>query len=240
MNSLQKNNKQFIKRSFSNLLVVSSLLIPGVATLSTIPISAASAATPVTSMQKVPYSRLFYTGAVYAVKDQDFDPSDAKIGFFSVWSKNPKNNHLQVAVRYCLNDPSITEPGTYLTKMTVLNHNQPLVNINREVKETAAEEQLISPGYYETTYAADPFWMDDPFFWDPLYEDMDYAPPIYIPPTACSAGFSRFDITKLADKLAQLPDQTLQVQLTFSNGETQTWRLGKGTVQALKQLVAAP
>jgi hypothetical protein len=237
MKGLPKTNQQPIKKSLSHLLIVSSLFISGAATLVSMP---ANAAAPTTSIQKAPYSRLFYTGKVYAVKDQDFDPSDAKIGFFSVWSKNPKNNHLQVAVRYCLNDQSITEPGTYLTKMTLINHNQPLVNINQEIKETAAEEQLISPGYYEPSYATDPFWMDDPFFWDPLYDDMDYTQPIYIPPTACSAGFSRFDITRLADRIAQLPDQTLQVQLTFSNGETQTWHLGKGTVQALKQLVAAP
>jgi hypothetical protein len=37
--------------------------------------------------------------------------------------------------------------------------------------------------------------------------------------------------------IAQLPNRILQMRLTLSNGETQTWHLSKNTVEALKELV---
>ncbi|HEY9801617.1 MAG TPA: hypothetical protein V6D25_14770 [Leptolyngbyaceae cyanobacterium] len=172
------------------------------------------------------------------MKDKDYDPINSSLGFFSVWSKNPVNNEIQVAVNYHLQDKYLQEPDTYLTAMTILNQNQPVLTINQVVKEAHTQKETLNPGHYETTgFASDPFWIEsDPFLY-PTYYDWDDEPSIYVPPTQDYTGFTRFDISRLAGAIAQLPNKTLDVQLTFNNGETEHWRLGQGTVQALKQLV---
>lgn len=64
-----------------------------------------------------------------------------------------------------------------------------------------------------------------------------YANPgSYTPAIDCSAGTTRFDLAPVLDKIAALPNRTLQVQLLFSNGSVQNWQLGGKTVQALKSL----
>jgi hypothetical protein len=59
-------------------------------------ISADAVPPPITtsSVQQAPYSRVFYTDTVYAVKDRDYKPGDSKVGFFSVWSKKTSNQDL--------------------------------------------------------------------------------------------------------------------------------------------------
>ncbi|MBD2681323.1 MULTISPECIES: hypothetical protein [Nostoc] len=197
------------------------------------PVYAANIPVKSGSIAQAPYSKLFFTGSVYAVKDKDYNPSNSSLGFFSVWSKNPVNNDIQVSVRYHLQDKYLREPGTYLTGMTILNHNQPLLKINQVIKETHTKKEALHPSYYQTAmFATDPFWIEsDPFFY-PTYYDWGY-----VPPSHDYTGFTRFDISRLASAIAQLPNQKLDVQLKFNNGETEHWRLGQGTVQALKQLV---
>jgi hypothetical protein len=36
--------------------------------------------------------------------------------------------------------------------------------------------------------------------------------------------------------ISQLPSKTLNVDLLFSNGQVETWRLGQGSVEAIKTL----
>lgn len=202
------------------------------------PVYAADVPVKSVSIDQAPYSKLIFTGSVYAVKDKDYAPSNSSLGFFSVWSKNPVNNDIQVGVRYHLQDKYLQEPETYLTSMTLLNHNQPLLKINQVIKKDDTKQETLQSDYYQTSvFATDPFWIEsDPFLY-PTYDGWYNEPLVYVPTTHDYTGFTRFDVSGLAGAIAQLPNQTLDVQLTFNNGETEHWRLGQGTVQALKQLV---
>jgi hypothetical protein len=194
---------------------------------------------PTASFRNAPYSRVFSTGSTYVVKDRDFNADDPAIGFFSVWSVNPTNHRFQVAVRYCLPNETIATSNARLTGMTLLNNGQPLLTLNHDIDESPAQLREVRSGYYTSFYDPEfPFWADTNPFLDPMSDEFDYVPIVYVPAIDCGAGMSRFDISPLADAIAQLPDQTLQVQLQFSDGQTQEWHLGKRTVQALKELVA--
>ncbi len=227
---LQLLNQQFLS-------TVASCLVSSVTAVlfQSDPLYAVRIPTTAISIKQAPYSQVFFTGSIYAVKDKDYESSEPSVGFFSLWSENPTNKRLQVAVQYCLPTHSVAGSGAHLTAITLLDKNQPLVIINQGVRENPARLRLVKPGYYipfyDSFYAIqDPF--DDPFR-NPLERDLDY-----IPAVTCSAGSNSFDLTKLAGGLAQLPNQTLQVKLVFSNGEIQKWHLGKGTVQAIKDLLA--
>ncbi len=227
---------QSLKKQFLNSTVASCLVTSATAVLfQSNPNYAVHIPTTAISIKQAPYSQVFFTGSIYAVKDKDYESSEPSVGFFSLWSKNPTNNRLQVAVQYCLPTHALAGSGAHLTGMTLLDKKQPLVTINQGVRENTAQLRLVKPGYYipfyDSFYAIeDPF--DDPFR-NPLERDLDY-----IPAVTCSAGSNKFDLTKLAGALAQLPNQTLQVKLVFSNGQIQNWHLGKGTVQAIKDLLA--
>ncbi|MBW4540423.1 MAG: hypothetical protein KME43_14950 [Myxacorys chilensis ATA2-1-KO14] len=229
-----KSTLQIIPIQLSSIVVASSL---AVASNAIVPTADAADPSTATSIQQAPYSQVFYTGSVYAVKDRDYKASNPKLGFFSVWSKNPANNDLRVSVHYCLKDQALSESGSDLTRMKLLNNRQSLLTINQVIAEKPVYEKEISPGYYEQPNFEAFDWFDDPFSWDLPYDgDFDSFAPVYSSPAFCNAGFTQFEISSLKNEIAQLPNQTLQVQLSFSNGETQTWQLGQGTVQALKKL----
>ena len=206
--------------------------------------------TTATPIGKAPYSKVFFTGSAYAVKDHDFKGDNPSIGFSTVWIENPTKGRFHVGVRYCLPDSSLATAGTSLSSVVLMNKNQPLLKINQLVKATSVQEKVLSPGYY-TSELGDPFWNNDVFyngidpFWgdwndfdDPIEAGPAYVPPAtYVPAATCSAGSSRFDISQVASAIAQLPPKTLQVKLVFSNGATSDWRLGDKTVQALKELL---
>ncbi|MBW4442003.1 MAG: hypothetical protein KME10_12345 [Plectolyngbya sp. WJT66-NPBG17] len=233
-----KSALQTISLRFSSIAVASCLAILTGAIAAISPASAEESSIATTSIQQAPYSQVFYTGSIYAVKDQDYKPSNPKLGFFSVWSKNPTRNDLRVSVHYCLKDQALSEPGNDLTQMTILNNRQPLLTINQVIAEKPVHEKVTRPGYYQQADVPEDSGWIDPVFWDLPYDsDFDSFSPVYIPPAFCNAGFTQFEISPLKSEIAQLPDQTLQVQLSFSNGEKQNWHLGKGTVQALKQLI---
>lgn len=203
-----------------------------------------------TPISKAPYSRVFFTGSAYAVKDHDFKGDDPSIGFSTVWIENLTKGRFHVGVRYCLSDNSLANSGNSLSSIVLMNKNQPLLKIDQLIKATSVQEKVLSPGYY-TTGLGDPFWNNDVFYSgiDPFWGDWDnfddpvvagpaYIPPaVYVPAATCSAGSSRFDISQLASAIAQLPPKTLQVKLVFNNGATSQWRLGDKTVQALKDLI---
>lgn len=227
-----------VKHHFRKVIFVSCLTL---STAVILPIHSVSAAEiPMrSSFRDAPYSRVFSVGATYAVKDRDFNADDSAIGFFSVWSVNPTNHSFQVAVRYCLSNEAIATSNARLTGMTLLSNSQPLITLNHEVDEAPARLREVHSGYYTSFYdPVLPYWEDTDPFLDPMSDEFDYTPIVYVPAVGCSAGMSRFDISNLADAIAQLPDQTLQVQLHFSDGQTQEWHLGQRTVQALKELVA--
>lgn len=243
----QGTNKamSFFKSSCSQLLLQQFLRAVVVSCLATYvtavvfqsnPSQAVDIPTTATSIKKAPFSQVFFTGSVYAVKDKDYDPSEPYIGVSSLWSKNPATKQLLVTVKYCLAAQSLTQLNVHLTAINLLNKNQLLVSIDKSVKEDPARLRLVQSGYYKPSHGyGDPF--DDRFL-NPLDEEIDYNSGIRIPTVTCSSGTNSFDFTNLAGALAQLPNQTLQVKLVFSNGETYTWHLGKQTVQAVKDLLS--
>lgn len=212
------------------------------------PASAQTAAVPTTAtpIRKAPYSKVFFTGSVYAVKDRDFKADNPSLGFSTVWFENPAQDNLQVNVRYCLPKDSVAQAGAQLTQMVLGNNNQPLVTINQRVKTTPTTLRVLRPGYYSYAEGLDDDFLDDDFLYgdiDPFWGDpdgFDVSAPVYVPPITCSGGTSRFNVSQLTGAIAKLPSKTLQVSLVFSNGETSNWQLGAKTVQALKELIAIP
>jgi hypothetical protein len=194
--------------------------------------------TTATSIKNAPYSEVFQTGSIYAIRDHDYKGSEPALGVSTLWSKNPTKNNLLLGVRYCVPDNSLVGSDAFLTTMVLLNNNQPLVTIDRPIEETSSYQKVVQNsttipglGFWDpdTDWGNDDFWdgVDDPF-WD----DADTFPSV-----KCSAGSSRFNIAPLARAIAQLPPQTLQMKLIFSNGATSQWKLGGKTVQALKELL---
>ncbi len=197
--------------------------------------------TTATSISKAPYSRVFFTGSAYAVKDHDFKGDNPALGFSTLWIENPDRSRFHVGVRYCLPDQSLADRGTSLTSIVLMNNDQPLVTIDRRIKATSAQQKFLQTGY--SYQEIDPFWENNQFYngIDPLWGNLDNFgyndESLYRNPVTCSAGSSRFDISQLADAIAQLPNKTLQVKLVFSDGATSNWRLGDKTVRALKDLL---
>jgi len=228
---------QLLRQRLRGTAGASCLVVFGTAVaLQSNPSSAGDIPLTATSSKNAPFSQVFFTGSVYAVKDKDYKSSEPSIGFFSLWSENPTDKQLLVAVQYCLSAHSLTESNAHLTAMILLDNNQPLLTINQSIRENAARLRLVQPRHYSPSHGiGDPF--DDQFL-NPLDEELDYGSGLRIPAVTCSAGSNIFDFTKLAGAIAQLPNRTLQVKLVFSNGEVQNWHLGKKTVQAIKDLLA--
>jgi len=183
--------------------------------------------TPI-SITQAPYSQVFLTGKDFAVKDRDYDPSNGDFGFSDLWSYDPEHTALAVNVYYCLSpsDGPIIPANSELTQVLLLQNNQPLVNIDRVARVTPSRVEVEQSGYYTYDYAGR-YWGTRPM-WNTVAASSA---------STCMAGASRFDITPLAQKLSQLPDQTLRVRLVFNDGSTRDQELGAGTVQAVKELI---
>lgn len=151
-------------KQISKLIITSSLFLSCSLALGPRLTIAAEVPVQATSFAKAPYSKLFTTGSVYAVKDKDFTSGDSSVGVFTLWSKNPINNDIQVTINYALHDKYIANPSAYLTGITLMDNNQPLLTINQLVKADSAHTKITRPGYYESFDAlwADNFW-DNPF-----------------------------------------------------------------------------
>ncbi len=204
----------------------------------------AAAPPPATSIAQAPYSQLFFTGSAYAVKDQDFDPSDPVIGVETVWSRDLKTRRLQVEVAYCIPDNAIK--GSPLAKVLLLNQKQSLVAIDQRIGQAVASVSILSPAQYvypSLSDFEDPNLIEEDPFGNLYANRFSYPfgfrsfPSGYSPEAICSSGRGRFELSQLTQTIAQLPPQTLQMQLVFANGATQTWQLGNKTVQALKDLL---
>lgn len=235
MSFLQRLCWQLFKRRFFYFVIV--VITTGIVVFQPNHASAVNIPTTPISVKQAPFSQVFFTGSVYAVKDKDYEPSEPSIGFFSLWSANPANNQLLVTARYCLPTYSLTAANAHLSAIALLDKKQTLVTIDQSIEENLAHLREIQPGFTIPSHGfGDPF--DDQFL-NPLDENFDYAfGGIHQPAVACSSGSNRFDLTRLADALSRLPNQTIQVKLVFSDGETQNWHLGKATVKAIKDLVS--
>lgn len=208
--------------------------------------SFATSSIPTVAIDQAPFSQVFFTGSEYAVKDQDYDVSNPVVGVETVWSTNPAKQRSQVAVRYCLNDYSLTSnpTGATLTKIVLLANQQPIVTLNQRLAYTPTIARVIRRAQYQYPDLSDfydPFLLRTDVLGSPIRNDFAFNrgnfPTAYLPELTCSYGTARFDITPVVPMLAQAPVKTLQMQLVFSYGSTQTWKLGSKTVQALRDLL---
>lgn len=217
--------------------IVSAVTV-GAAIATTPSVRAEDTIVTATSIKQAPYSQVFYTGSMYAVRDHDYKGSEPKIGVSTLWSKNPTNSTLSLRVRYCVPESVMVGSSASLTKLVLLNNDQPLVTIDQPIKATPSYQRVVQSatvvpglGFWDpdTYWGNDAFWngIDDPF----------WAGSTTLPSVSCNAGSSQFNIAPLADAIGQLPPQALQMKLIFSNGATSQWKLGQKTVQALKNLL---
>ncbi|NEQ48054.1 MAG: hypothetical protein F6K00_32790 [Leptolyngbya sp. SIOISBB] len=190
-------------------------------------------------IREAPFSELFDIGdsEAFAVKDQDYNAAQPAIGFFSLWGDVPSREALGVAVKYCFEDTSLARANAELVEMKLMDGETELVTIDQVTVSRAAYLNEVQPprqSNVHTSFYYDPWY--DPFYYSPFRLGVTVAPPVYTPGVNCSAGAALFDLTPVQDEIAALPEQTLNVRLLFSNGATEYWRLGGGTVSELKQL----
>jgi len=192
-------------------------------------------------IREAPFSELFTVadGEGYAVKDKDYAPSEPYMGLFSLWANVPEDQLLGAAVRYCFEDTDLARANAELVQMTLADGDTELVTIDQVVKtEPAALNEIRPPERRNvtSTFYYDPFY--DPFYYSPFSIGVSYSPSTYIPGVECSEGSAIFDLTPVQEAIATLPERTLEVRLLFSNGATEYWQLGGGTVSELKKLPA--
>jgi len=190
-------------------------------------------------IREAPFSELFDIGesVAFAVKDQDYNAAQPDIGFFSLWGDVPARDALGVAVKYCFEDLSLAAAEAELVEMKLLDGDTELVTIDQvRASQAAYRNQVQAPRQSNvyTSFYYDPWY--DPFYYSPFRIGVTTAAPTYIPGVDCSTGTTLFDLTPVQAELAALPEQTLQVRLLFSNGSTEYWELGGGTVRELKRL----
>ncbi|MEM9120633.1 MAG: hypothetical protein AAGD09_22540 [Cyanobacteria bacterium P01_F01_bin.56] len=189
------------------------------------------------AIQEAPFSEVFAVTTVngevgYGIKDKDFDPRYDLVGFYSLWADVPEQGLFQTAVMYCILDPDLE--GAELESLTLLDGETPLVTLDEKVIATDTQEFEVAPQQTVTTYA-DPYY--SPYWGDAYYGlgGSTYTT-TYVPAIDCSLGAARFDLLPVQAEIAQLPSTTLNVELVFSNGQTEMWRLGQGSVEAIKTL----
>lgn len=189
------------------------------------------------AIREAPFSEVFTvttaTGDIgYGVKDKDFDPAYSMVGFYSLWADVPAQGLLQTAVMYCILDRSLE--GAELEAITLMDGDTELVTLQEKVVATGARAHEVSPPQTVTTYTS-PFYSP---YWGGAYYGYygsSYAT-TYVPAVDCSLGGARFNLLPVKAEIAQLPSKTLTAKLLFSDGQTETWRLGRGSVDAIKTL----
>jgi hypothetical protein len=189
------------------------------------------------AIRNAPFSEVFSVTTVpgevgYGVKDKDFNPSYDMVGFYSLWADVPEQDLLQAAVMYCILDPSLE--GEELVEITLKDGDETLVTLSEKVASTDTQEFEVAPQQAVTTYA-DPYYSP---YWGTPYFGIGGSTYVttYIPAVNCSLGGARFDLLPVQTAISQLPSKTLNVDLLFSNGQVETWRLGQGSVEAIKTL----
>ncbi|OKH43736.1 hypothetical protein NIES2101_29785 [Calothrix sp. HK-06] len=216
--------------------ITSTLLVCSITTpQSTV---AENAIATASSIDKAPYSKVFTTGTVYAVRDHDFEGSEPSIGVSTFWVKKPADKQFLLGVRYCIPENSLIDSDATLTSMMLLKDNKPLVTFEQPIKVTPAHQRVIQTSIVGSAYG---FWEPGTYWYNDGFYD-DFGNPFWssgaaLPSVTCSAGSGRFNIASFTNTISQLTSETLQMKLTFSNGAISQWRLGKKTVQALKELI---
>lgn len=132
-----------------------------------------------TSINQAPYSQVFRTGSVYAVRDHDYKGSEPQVGVSTLWSKNPASRTLSLGVRYCVPESVMVGSSASLTKLVLLNNDQPLVTIDQPVKATPSYQRVVQSaavvpglGFWnpDTYWGNGAFWdgIDEPFWSDAM------------------------------------------------------------------------
>jgi len=194
-----------------------------------------------TAIREAPYSETFRidtpkAGVAFGIKDRDYKASNDEISVLSLWADAPEIELLQVALRYCLPEQKLALSNAYLVEIQLSLKDELLVTIDQPAVSTRAALYEVAPARYvpnDYVYAYNAY-RDS--FWNPYSYITSYRTSTYVPAVNCSLGGSRFDLNPVKDAIATLPNQTLNMRLVFSNGMTADWRLGKGTVAALKEL----
>ncbi len=188
-------------------------------------------------IRNAPFSQVFALENVngdraYAVKDRDFRGSNSDFSVITLWGDIPEQNILQLIVRYCLPNLTLGREQAYLSELMIIDGDKVLLTLNQEIARTRANPRQLSTSEFVPTFFNDPF--SDPFL-NPFYFQHSSFP-ASVAPVQCSFGGNRFDLTEFTDLISQFPEKTLTLRLIFSNGVVENWRLGRRTVQQIKQL----
>ncbi len=229
-----------LKQHSLNTLLMGGLLLGGTIIPQPQPSYAQRKIDPsvIEEIRQAPFSTLFKIQSgdsiAYAVKDKDFKAKQSSIGLFTLWGEVPGQQRLEAYALYCLPSEKFAVSGNHLLEMVLLDDNKELVRINKILGTSASQSREIEPSQYIPMS-----FTDNPFsapFWSPFGPSIGYVAPTYIPPVQCSAGGTRFDLKPVKEQIANLPNKTLTIKLIFNNGATDTWKLGGGTVKAMKEL----
>lgn len=190
-------------------------------------------------IREAPFSQVFSVGdeVAFGIKDQDYTPAEPTIGVFSLWADVPAWERLQMVMKYCVQNTDMAQASASLVEVKLLDGETPVAVINQVVESSHAQLSQVQPprtSNVGTSLYYSPFY--DPYYSSPFSFGVSYSPTVQLPAVDCSAGVSRFDLMPVKADLAQLPDTTLTMRLLFSDGNTEYWQLGSGTVRAIKQL----
>lgn len=190
-------------------------------------------------IREAPFSEMFSVanGEAFGVKDKDYNPAEPTIGIFSLWADVPKWNRLELVMKYCVENTDIANVSGSLVEVSLLDGDETLVVIDDVVEAGMASINQVEPprtSSVNPSFYLDPFY--NPYYYSSFTFGVSYSPTIQLPAVDCSAGVSRFNLLPVSAALAQLPDSTLRMRLLFSDGSTEYWQLGGGTVSALKEL----
>lgn len=195
--------------------------------------------TVLAEIRQAPFSQVFSVdgGTAFGVKDKDYKSSEPDLGVFSLWADVPELDRVELVMKYCVENTDIARASASLVQISLADGDSPLVVIDQVIEGNNARlSEVAAPrtSGVSTSVYVDPFF--NPYYASPFNVGLSYSPPVQIPAVDCSAGVTRFDLKPVLSALAQLPDQTLAMELLFSDGNTETWQLGGGTVSAIKAL----
>lgn len=191
------------------------------------------------AIREAPFSKVFSVdtpkaGKALGIKDRDFKAGNKSIGAYSLWFDAPQANLLQVALLYCLPDNKFARARAHVVAIELIDNGQTLAKIDQPAISTDSTLYEVTPAQYVPTTFFAPTSFYDPF-WNPFSISTPYLSSTYVPGVECSLAGSRLDLQPVKAAIAALPNKTLTMRLLFNNGMTSDWRLGGGTVAALKQ-----
>jgi hypothetical protein len=190
-------------------------------------------------IREAPFSEIFTIadGAAFGVKDKDYNPSEPTVGVFSLWADVPGRDRTEMVMKYCVENTSIAQDSATLVEVSLLSGDTTLATIDNVIEAGTAQIDRVQPPRTSgvgTSFYYDPFY--NPYYYSPFSFGISYSPTVQLPAVDCSAGLTRFNLQPIRAALAELPDQTLRMRLLFSDGNTEYWQLGRGTVNAITQL----